>query len=276
MTLGNPLPAPTPSLGPATKALQAGLQVSRGKSLELMDRPPTPSTSSGSVSEDLDSDEREPEAKRGKGSRRVVKKSATKPKDKPAAKQSATAGSTTPQVNTTPLTTVDISVSVESTVSTVAKKSRRTGGEQQTAEVKINVEELRRACVGAMTALLGEGFRFARRIDYEEVSQLIPLEKLRKMCVVSIKFCEVDERVYMAVRPFHRELNLNEAHSCMYLVQHGTEFGVDRSLMKKRFSDARAKGRMSTQGFSFTTSPSKYRSFSTSSISSIECKPRRC
>ena len=95
-----------------------------------------------------------------------------------------------------------------------------------------------------MTALLDEGFRFPRRVEYEEVCQVIPLEKLRKMCVVTIKFCELDERVYMAVRPFHRELNLNEAHSFMYLVQIGREFGVDRSLMKKRFSDARAKGRM--------------------------------
>ena len=190
-----------------------------------MDRRPTPSTSSSSASEELDSDDRGPKAKRGKGSKRVVQKSATKQKNKPATKQSATAGSTTPQVNATPPTTVDISVSVESTVSTAAKKSRRTGGEQQTGEARIYVEELRRACVGAMTALLGEGFRFARRVEYEEVCQLIPLEKLPKMCVVTIKFCEVDERVYMAVRPFHRELNLNEAHSCMYLVQHGTELG---------------------------------------------------
>ena len=30
----------------------------------------------------------------------------------------------------------------------------------------------------------------------------------------------------------------------MFLAQHRTEFGVDRSVMKKRFSDARAKGRM--------------------------------
>ena len=84
-------------------------------------------------------------------------------------------------------------VSVESTVSEVAKKSRRTVGEQQTCEVKINIEELRRPCVGAMTALFGEGFRFARRVEYEEVSQLIPPVKNRKMCVVVIKFCEVDE-----------------------------------------------------------------------------------
>ena len=88
-----------------------------------------------------------------------------------------------------------------------------------------------------MTALLGQGFLFARRVEYEEVSQLIPPEELRKMRVVTIKFCEVDERVYMAVRPFNRELNVNEGHSCMYLAQHGAEFGVDRSLMNKRFSD---------------------------------------
>ena len=48
----------------------------------------------------------------------------------------------------------------------------------------------------------------------------------------------------MALRPFDREVNLTEAHSCMYLVQHGTEFGVDPSLMNKRFSEGRAKGRM--------------------------------
>ena len=92
--------------------------------------------------------------------------------------------------------------------------------------------------------MLGEGLRFAKRLEYEEVSQLILPQKLRKMCVVAIRFCEVDERVYMAVRPFHRELNLNRAHSCMYLVQHCTEFGVVRSMMNKSFSHARAKGRM--------------------------------
>ena len=64
------------------------------------------------------------------------------------------------------------------------------------------------------------------------------------MRVVPIKFCQVDEREYMAVRPFHRELNLNEGHSCSYMEQHGAEFGADRSLMNKRFRDARAKGRM--------------------------------
>ena len=49
----------------------------------------------------------------------------------------------------------------------------------------------------------------------------------------------------MAVRPFDRELNLNEGHSCIDLPQHGAEFVVDRSLINKRFSDARGKGRMS-------------------------------
>ena len=78
-----------------------------------------------------------------------------------------------PQVNATPPTTVAISVSVESTVSEVAKKSRRTVGEHQTGEAKICIEELRRACVGAMTAFLGEGFRFARSVEYEEESQLL-------------------------------------------------------------------------------------------------------
>ena len=54
----------------------------------------------------------------------------------------------------------------------------------------------------------------------------------------------MDERVYMAVRPFHRELNRNEAHSCMYLAEHRAEFGADRSMMNNRFSDARSNDRM--------------------------------
>ena len=62
------------------------------------------------------------------------------------------------------------------------------------------------------------------------------------MRVVTIKFCEVDEWVYMAVLPFHRDLNRNEGHSCMYLAEHGAEFGADRSLMNTRFSGSRAKG----------------------------------
>ena len=66
-----------------------------------------------------------------------------------------------------------------------------------------------------MPALLGAGFRLARRDANEEVIQFIPLEERRKIPVVTIKFCEVDERLYMAVRPFHRELNRNEWHSCM-------------------------------------------------------------
>ena len=60
---GHQLPAPIPPLDPAMKALLAGHQISKGKPLELMDRPPTPSSSSSSTSEELDSDEREPKAK---------------------------------------------------------------------------------------------------------------------------------------------------------------------------------------------------------------------
>ena len=115
-------------------------------------------------SEDLDSVEREPKAKRGKGSKRVAKK--TK-KSKPVVKQRVTAMSTTPSVSATPARTVAVSVSVESTVSIVAKKSRRTTGAQQTGDVKINTEDLRRACVGAMMQMLCEGYQFARHVDYD-------------------------------------------------------------------------------------------------------------
>ena len=95
-----------------------------------------------------------------------------------------------------------------------------------------------------MTHMLGEGFEFARYIGFHNVSQLIPDETLRKMGMGTLRFCEVHKPIYTALRPFNRELNLNEALSCMYLVYHGLDFGVDHGKMNKRLSDARAKGRM--------------------------------
>ena len=68
----------------------------------------------------------------------------------------------------------------------------------------------------AMTHMLGECFQFARYIGFQKVSELIPDETLRKMRIVTIRFLEVDKQIYTALRPFHRELNLNEALSSMY------------------------------------------------------------
>ena len=48
----------------------------------------------------------------------------------------------------------------------------------------------------------------------------------------------------MAMRPFMRELDVNEAHSWMYLLQHKEEFGVACPSRKKKVSDARGKCRM--------------------------------
>ena len=164
------LPAPTPPLCAATGSLQAGRRVSQGKPLDLMKPTPSRPSSTNSTSEELYSDEREPKAKSGKVSKPPVRKSESKSKIKTSVKQSAPSGSTTPQVSATPPTTVAISVYVESTVSERAKKSRRTVGEQQTGEARIYREDLLRACVGAMSTLLGEGFRLERRVVYEEMS----------------------------------------------------------------------------------------------------------
>ena len=70
---------------------------------------------------------------------RVSKKT---PKSKPAAKRAPAAASTTPQVSGAQVRSVAVSVCVESDVSTVAKKSRRTIGEQPSGDVKINIVEL--------------------------------------------------------------------------------------------------------------------------------------
>ena len=49
----------------------------------------------------------------------------------------------------------------------------------------------------------------------------------------------------MPLSPFHPELNLNEAHSCMFLVQHEHGCKVNHSALNKKFRDARPTGRMS-------------------------------
>ena len=153
-----PPPAPMPTLGPAKAPLQSGRRISQGKPLALIKRPTQPPSSSSSTSEKLDSDEREHQAKCVKGSKRSNLKSESKPKIKPAVKEIAREGSKMPQLNAPPPKTLAISVSIESTVSEVAKRSRQTVGEQQTGDARIYIEELRRACVGAITGLLGEGF----------------------------------------------------------------------------------------------------------------------
>ena len=68
----------------------------------------------------------------------------------------------------------------------------------------------------------------ATYIESEEVSEIVPPEKLRKMGMVTIKFSEVVDQLSTALCPFHRELNLNDAHRCMYLGEYGSAIGVDR------------------------------------------------
>ena len=64
------------------------------------------------------------------------------------------------------------------------------------------------------------------------------------MLVMRIMFWEVDNQVYRPLHPFDGYLNYNEAHSCIYLAQHGAEFAVYRSQLKKRFSEVKSKVRM--------------------------------
>ena len=52
-------------------------------------------------------------------------------------------------------------------------------------------------CVGGMTTLLREGFLFASRVEYEELSLLRPPEEIVNMRIVPIKFSEGDEQGYM-------------------------------------------------------------------------------
>ena len=157
----------------------------------MIKRPPPPPSSSSSTSEDLESEEREGKAKNGKAIKRPNQKFESERKIKPAVKQSATALSTTPQMSARPPTKVGVTVSVQSTVSEVAKKSRLTVGEKQSGEAGISIE-LRRACDGAMTGLPGEGSQFAPRVEDEELNELILPKELRNMHVVHILFCERD------------------------------------------------------------------------------------
>ena len=89
------------------------------------------------------------------------------------------------------MTSVALTVSVESQMSTVAKKSRSTTPAQPGEDVEVDIEALRPACVLAMTQMLGEGFRFATRVHYDEVKPLLTPEKSEEMRIVTIKFCEV-------------------------------------------------------------------------------------
>ena len=97
----------------------------------------------------------------------------------------------------------------------MAKKSRRTTTEQSGDTVKVDIEAMRQASVGAMTQMLSERFRFGKRFHYDELKPLLTREKMYDMRVVSIKICEVYEQVCIAVRPFLSELNLNEASNCI-------------------------------------------------------------
>ena len=73
-------------------------------------------------------------------------------------KKKAIAWSTRALLRAAPPRTVAVTVSIQSTLSEVAKISGRTVG-----DTTIYIDELRRAFFGAMTHLLGDGFQFARR-----------------------------------------------------------------------------------------------------------------
>ena len=92
-----------------------------------------------------------------------------------------------------------------------------------------------------MTQILGEGFRFAQRIEDDELNQLVRAEKFHKMRMNTLKLCEEDEQFSTAGRPFLREINPNEGQSYMYLVEHCKDIAVDRYLMnlksQERFSE---------------------------------------
>ena len=92
--------------------------------------------------------------------------------------------------------------------------------------------------------MISEGFRFASHFQYDEVNQLLSPAERQNMPILRIKVGQGDEEFYMAVPPLLPELNLKEAHCCMYLLQHVEEFGVDRTSMNKKFTDSRAKCRM--------------------------------
>ena len=153
-------------LGPAERTRLQGRRVSGGKPFHMRSSSPAshapseplePLESSGATdldtpTEDLDSEDRGHIPKRGKANKRVAKK---KPKSIPVTKRPAADASITPRVRTAPVTSVAVTVSVESPVSTVAKKSRRTTAEQLGDDVKIDIEEFRQACVGSMTQMLG-------------------------------------------------------------------------------------------------------------------------
>ena len=102
--------------------------------------------------------------------------------------------------------------------------------------------------------MVAEGFPFARHISYDEVYQLFPPAEMDNIRPMTNKFCEVDQQVNMAVRPFVPEVNFNETHSSMYLMQHKEQFAVDRRSMKNIYSDARAKGPVSDARLLFNSS----------------------
>lgn len=61
-------------------------------------------------------------------------------------------------------------------------------------------------------------------LEEDEVGNKVQLERLRKRLMIQINFSDVDEQLYTALCPFHLELNLTEAQSCLYLMAHGTIF----------------------------------------------------
>ena len=53
-------------------------------------------------------------------------------------------------------------------------ENRWTHGDQQIGNLKIDLEEIRRLCVSAITTLLGKVFTFSGRIKYAEGSEGVP------------------------------------------------------------------------------------------------------
>ena len=161
-----PPPTPTPPIGPAMAALHTARRLSQGKPLEMIKRRRTPPSSSSPRRRSWTSKRANLKQNEGNGASEVLKKCELERIMKPPVKQSTTAWSTTPQFSPTPTKMVAVTVSRESAVSEVAKNSRRTVGVHQVGDTRIYIDEMRRACVAAMTALLGDGFQVARCVYY--------------------------------------------------------------------------------------------------------------
>ena len=96
-----------------------------------------------------------------------------------------------------------------------------------------------------MSDMIEPSFGVARRIKYDPLLPALDAQQPRKKALVLVRFYEVNDQVFMPVMPFHRELNRNEAHSCMALFQHAVASFLTRPPRIKRFADASTKGRMS-------------------------------